>query len=97
MKIKLITLAAISALTLSVSACMENQGALSKAPGKYETTTSSTNSNGTNVRRDTQTDVTVDRYGNKNAAVETKTTTDPEGLFNKTTTTNKTKVSEDRY
>jgi hypothetical protein len=97
MKIKFMTLAAISTLTLGVSACMENQGVLSKAPGNYESTTSTTNSNGTNVSRDTQTDVTVDRYGNKNAVVETKTTTDPEGLFNKSTTTNTTKVSEDRY
>jgi hypothetical protein len=78
----------VSAITLSTGACnmMHREAALNSPPGTYESKTSSTDANGTTTERKATTDVRVDEYGNKKAVVETKTTTDPKGLFNKKTT-----------
>lgn len=81
----LLTLLAISAATLSLTACMHND-ATDLPPGEYKKTTASTDSNGTDYKTDTTTNVKVDRYGNKTATTSTEVTKDPEGLMNKSTT-----------
>jgi outer membrane lipopolysaccharide assembly protein LptE/RlpB len=92
-----LTLLLIAGTALTLGACThDNKSALDMPPGKYERTTSSTDANGTTTQNQTSTDVNVDQYGNKRAVVETQTTQDPKGLFNKTTT-NKSKVVEQNY
>ena len=87
---KIITLVASSALILGLAAC----GPTTKAPGTYETENTSVNSAGTKTTKKNYTDVSVDRNGNKKVVSKTKTTKDPKGLFNKTTTS-KTDVETD--
>ena len=82
--------------TLALSACTEEQTALDKPPGKYEKTTVSTDEYGTKTKRTAETDVRVDRYGNKSVTVDSKTTQDPKGLFNKTTTSQTHQELEER-
>lgn len=83
----ILTILAVSAGVLSLSACMQSPNSpTSLAPGQYKSTTTSTNSDGTNYEQEKTTNVKVDRYGNKSATVETETTKDPEGLMNKSTT-----------
>lgn len=55
-------------------------------PGKYESSSSHVSASGTKTTTDKETNVYYDQYGNKKSTVETKTTTDPKGLFNKETT-----------
>ncbi len=76
---------ALAAAALNVAACTHS-GAADLPPGQYENKTSSTNSNGTDTSKDTTTTVGYDSYGNKKAVVKSKTTVDPPGLFNKSTT-----------
>lgn len=63
-------------------------------PGKYESTSKSTDANGTDYETERTTNVSVDRYGNKKAVVEKETSSDPKGLFNKSTSSKKTVVTE---
>lgn len=76
----------------SVSACA--QRATDLPPGKYESESKSTDEYGTTYKTKKVTDVEVDQYGNKKATVTTKSSKDPEGLFNKSTTQSKTVVDE---
>lgn len=69
---------------LGLSACTNSPANL--PPGHYSSSTKSTDAAGTTYKKSTETDVEVDRYGNKSATSETETTTDPKGLFNKSTT-----------
>lgn len=87
-------LLAASALVigLGVSACHNNASDL--PPGEYEKKTTSTDSRGTKTEREVNTNVTVDQYGNKRAVVETETTKDPRGLFNKETSTTREVIKE---
>lgn len=82
----LLNLAAVSALGLSLSACMDIQNALDMPTGKSEQTNSSTDSSGTKTTRSSSTEVERDGYGHNKTVVKTKTTRDPKGLMNKTTT-----------
>lgn len=84
---KSLSLMLAAVATLSLSACWHTNSDL--PPGEYHSTTKSTNSAGTDYKKDTTTNVEVDKYGNKKVSTETKTTTDPEGLMNKSTTTKK--------
>lgn len=87
MKTQLLTLCAIAVTGLTVSACSTaTSRPTDLAPGKYEKTTRSTDAYGTETTRKSSTNVDVDSSGNKSAVVKTETTKDPEGLFNKTTT-----------
>jgi hypothetical protein len=54
-------------------------------PGQYEQKSSSVDSQGTERDQKRSTDVYYDSHGNKKATVDTKTSTDPKGLFNKST------------
>ena len=82
MKKQLLTLSLISMLSIGVAACNK---ADTMAPGHYEHENVSTNSNGTETVNRTSTNVNEDAYGNKTAVTTHKTTTDPKGLFNKST------------
>ena len=95
MEKKLVTLVAVSALTLGLSACMQDS-VLNNPPGKYEKTTSSTDANGTTTEHQSSADVSVDANGNKKAVVKSKTTKDPVGLFNKTTTSESNETLEEK-
>lgn len=95
MKQNLSVLIAISALALGLGACAQ-ESALTKAPGTYEKTTSSTDANGTTTKKQSSTEVTADKYGNKTAVIKSKTTKDPEGLLNKTTTSESEQVIEEK-
>lgn len=95
MKKKLPILMVVSVLTLGVGACTHEETVLNNPPGTYEKTTSTTDAYGTTVKRTTSTDVDVDEYGNKRAVVKSKTTKDPKGLFNKSTSKS-TEVIEER-
>lgn len=94
MKNKLIAFLAVSTTALSLSACMSAQSPTDLPPGKYEKKTSSTDAYGTTTKREMSTEVDRDAYGNKRAVVETETTEDPKGLFNKRTTKTKEVVRE---
>lgn len=83
---KLLNLVAVSTLALSLSACMDIQNALDMPTGKSQTTEISTDANGTKTTRTSSTEVERDGYGHNKTVVKTKTTRDPEGLMNKTTT-----------
>ncbi len=80
----MLTLAGLSASILALSACSSSPTDL--PPGEYHNSTKSTSADGTNYSSKTTTDVSQDRYGNKKATVTTKSTKDPDGLFNKSTT-----------
>lgn len=55
------------------------------APGEYTNAQRSTSAKGTTTERITNTNVYYDKNGNKAATQETQTSTDPKGLFNKST------------
>ncbi len=93
MKKNLPTLVALSALTLSLSACLPEH----RADGTYATTSSSTDASGTTIEKKSSAEVDTDEYGNKKTVVKTKTTKDPEGLMNKTTTSSTKKTTETTY
>lgn len=73
----------VSAAILTIAACTAAPTTL--PPGQYEKTEKSVNQYGTEVSKETQTRVYYDQEGNKRAVQETETSTDPKGLFNKST------------
>lgn len=79
---------------LALAACSAEQRATDLPPGSYEHSSSSKDANGTSYDTKKTTDVTVDEYGNKRAVVTTKTSKDPKGLFNKSTSKSKVVVDE---
>lgn len=89
----LILLATASALMLG--AC--TQTATDLPPGKYETSSTSTDANGTKYSTDRTTKVTEDDNGTKSATVQTEKSTDPKGLFNKSTTKTKSTSTSSGY
>ena len=56
------------------------------APGKYETTKTSTDANGTVHKTNNKTNIYYDKNGKLHGTVDKETTTDPKGLMNKSTT-----------
>jgi hypothetical protein len=96
MKKTVYTLVTVFALALGLAACTPEQSALNKAPGTYEKTTSSTDANGTTTEQKNSTEVSEDKAGNKKAVVKSKTTKDPKGLLNKTTTSESNQVIEEK-
>ena len=95
MKKQVLALVAVTASALTLTACMEQHSALNLPPGKYKNNTSTTDSNGTTRERQSSTDVMVDDYGNKKAIVHSKSTKDPRGLFNKSTTSESSQTIEE--
>ena len=77
----------LSALALISSACtQQEQKMYHKAPGSYESTETSTDAKGTTTVKESTTEVTVDEYGHRKETITSKTSKDPKGLMNKTTT-----------
>lgn len=81
------TIATLTALTLATGtlAACESAWPTSKPPGTYKASTSSTAPDGTKTTTDQTTHVYRDADGNKKAVVQTETSRDPKGLFNKET------------
>ncbi len=75
----LLALLAVSAVTLGACETM-------RPPGHYEDKSVSTNRYGTKTTVKKETDFYYDQHGNKKATVQTETTKDPKGWFNKETT-----------
>ena len=96
MKKNMVTIITLSALALSLNACMDIQNAMDTPESKYENTSSSTDANGTQTTRQSSSEVGTDAQGNKHSVIKTKTTTDPKGLLNKSTTT-QTREEAPRY
>lgn len=91
---KLTILLALTTIVIGVSACTPEQRVLNNPPGKYEKTTSTTDSSGTTTDSQSSTNVSVDEYGNKKAVIKRKTSKDPRGLFNKTTNSSSQVIEE---
>jgi len=79
--------AACAVVLSAVAACASAPTSL--PPGEYKKTERSVSRDGTEYKKETTTDVYYDEYGNKRATQETEASKDPEGLFNKSTTTTK--------
>jgi hypothetical protein len=90
-----LALTALAVTSLTFAACDMQSDPTDLPSGTYENNRESTNSRGTDTKTTATTDVTVDQYGRKKAVVETKTTQDPEGLFNKTTTSESKTIIRD--
>jgi hypothetical protein len=90
MKTKLTAIASVSLLTLGLAAC-EQHNPYNRPPSAYDKTSRSTDANGTTYEQQNSTDVEIDAAGRRKTIVRTKSTTDPKGLMNKTTTS-KTRV-----
>ena len=79
------TFITLSLTLLVVTACMgRNDSTL--PPGQYQQTSKSVDASGTKRTTDRSTDVYYDENGRKKVKTDKKTTTDPKGLFNKSTT-----------
>lgn len=96
MENRTVTIIAISALALGLNACMDMKNAMDTADSKYENTSSSTDARGTETTSQTSSEVGTDAQGNKHSVIKTKTTKDPKGLMNKSTTT-QTREEAPRY
>jgi hypothetical protein len=103
MKTKILTFAALASLLPGVSAVaadMPDSTMQSKYQatdnGGYKATESneSMDANGTTMTHEATKKVDVDSHGNKTTTVDIKNSTDPKGLFNKTSTEVKNKAVE---
>ena len=83
---KALALISLPLMTFALSSCMTDS-ADSLPPGHYEHSTASVDTNGTAYEHSKTTDVGYDANGNKIATTKTQNSTDPKGLFNKTTST----------
>lgn len=84
-------LTALLLSTAALGACTAPYSPTHKPPGTYKSSSSSTDASGTKTTVNKTTHVYEDSSGNKKAVVKTETSKDPEGLFNKeTSTTTKT-------
>jgi hypothetical protein len=86
MKLAPLHILTFSALALSMNGCMDVKNALDMPVDKYEKMESSTDANGTVTQKQSSSEIDVDKSGNEKTVIKSKTTNDPEGLFNKTTT-----------
>jgi hypothetical protein len=77
---------ALSILALGLSACMDMKNAMDTPESKYENTSSSTDAKGTKTTSQSSSEVGTDAQGNRHSVIKTKTTKDPKGLMNKSTT-----------
>ena len=95
MQKNLTILVTAAALAFGLGACSHEKTVLDNPPGTYERSTTNTDAAGTTTKKKTSTTVSEDADGNKTAVVKSKTTQDPKGLFNKTTSSN-TEVIEEK-
>ncbi len=80
-----LALLSLSLVALALSGCMRDDPRM-LPPGRYDKSSSSIDSQGTTREQKSSTDVYYDEHGHKKATIDRKTSTDPEGLFNKSTT-----------
>ncbi len=82
------TLPFLAAALLGVAGCdiSHPSSAINMAPGQYQKSSTTTTPDGTTMTQDNKTTVGYDNQGNKKAVVQTRRTSDPPGLFNKSTT-----------
>lgn len=92
----LITAVTLAAFGLSLAACSQEDQALRKPPGKYESHRRATDQYGTTYEGDRSIKVERDEYGNKRATIEEEETRDPKGLFNKQTVKKSKKVVKEQ-
>ncbi len=85
MKNKTVTIIALSALALGLNACMDIKNAMDYPDSKYESTSSTTDANGTQTTRQSSSEMSKDAQGHRKSIKKSKVTTDPKGLMNKTT------------
>lgn len=90
------TVITVSALALVLGACTPEQRMHHKGPGSYESTETNTDAKGTTTVKTSTTEVTIDEDGNRKETITSKTSRDPEGLGNKTTSKTR-KTSEEKY
>ncbi|MDX2073771.1 MAG: hypothetical protein SFX19_05325 [Alphaproteobacteria bacterium] len=91
------TILTVSALALALGACTPEQRVHHKSgPGTYESTETNTDAKGTTTVKTSTTEVTIDEDGNRRETITSKTSRDPEGLGNKTSTKTK-KTTEEKY
>ncbi len=89
------TIIAASVLALGLGACTAEQKMHYKNPGSYESTETNTDAKGTTTVKTSTTEVTIDENGHRQETITSKTSRDPVGLGNKTTTnTKKTTVEK---
>ena len=94
---KLTILATISVLTLGLAGCMENHHPMHPKPeGKYNSTETATDAKGTTTVKQSTVEVMVDENGNRKEIITTKTSRDPKGLWNKTTTKKTSQTNEEK-
>jgi major membrane immunogen (membrane-anchored lipoprotein) len=86
---------AIGAMVLSTAACSTEQKASTLAPGDYKRTVRSTDANGTETTQYNETKIDVDDDGNRKTVIQSETTKDPEGMFNKKTVKKSKQVIEE--
>ncbi len=96
MKNKTVAIVALSALAVGLSACMDMKNAMDNAESKYENSSSSTDARGTKTTSQSSSEIGTDAQGNKHSVIKTKTTKDPVGLMNKSTTS-QTREEAPRY
>lgn len=80
------TIITVSALALALGACGPDQRMHHKGPGSYETTETNTDARGTTTVKTSTIAVTIDEDGHRRETITSKTSRDPEGLGNKTST-----------
>ena len=88
------TVITVSALALALGACTPEQRMSHKSPGSYETTETSTDDKGTTTVKTSTTEVTIDEEGHRKEIITSKTTKDPKGWMNKTTTKKTSQTTE---
>jgi hypothetical protein len=94
MQKKMSTLILILLSAFGLAACQKS--IFDTPPGHYENTSMNTNFKGMTTERSNVVDVTVDDQGKKKVVVKNKTTKDPEGFFNKSTTSESTKTIQEK-
>lgn len=90
------TVITVSVLALALGACTPEQRAYHKSPSAYESTETNTDAKGTTTVKTSTTEVTIDEDGNRRETITSKTSRDPEGLGNKTSTKTK-RTTEEKY
>lgn len=76
------SLSLVAFTTLLLAGCTETR----PAPGEYTTKTEKTDASGTVHKTNSTTNIYYDQNGKLRGSVDKETTTDPKGLFNKSTT-----------
>jgi hypothetical protein len=81
-----ITILTLAMATFSLSSCSMYGRDGNPEPGQYNQSSRSVDAHGTARTTQKSTNVYYDEYGHKKIDVDKRTTTDPKGLMNKTTT-----------